>query len=121
MKKIFINHTNHPSAEWNEKQWAATKDFGSVQDFPFPVIGAEWEENRVLQLVQENCKKILDMQPNAVLCQGEFYYCYHLVNLLKKHGILVLTACSERKTKEWNEGGRTVKEATYSFVRFRKY
>ena len=121
MENIFINHTNHPSIHWVPKQCRAASLFGVVQDFPFPEINPDWDEEKVLQLARENCKKILAVHPKAVLCQGEFSYCYNLIKMLKEKGIVVLSACSKREAQEWKEGGQTVKKATFSFVRFRKY
>ena len=121
MERVFINHTNHSSSDWSVKQRKEAEKFGKIKDYPFPVIDPEWDKARVLQLVQESCVKILAMRPVAVLCQGEFTYCHHLINQLKKHGILVLSACSKRETVEWDEDSVHIKKAKFSFVRFREY
>lgn len=121
MENIFVNHTNHPSIYWSPKQFESASLFGTVHDFPFPEIDPEWDEEKVQQLVRKNCEKILSMQPKAVLCQGEFSYCYNLVKLLKENGIVVLSACSKRETTVWEEGGQIFKTAKFSFVRFREY
>lgn len=121
MRKVFINHTNHPSCYWSHVQREEAEQFGEVTDFPFPDIGPEWDEERVLALAKVNCEKILALQPAAVLCQGEFTYCYQLIRLLKKSGIEVLAACSKRETKVWMENGKQMKTAEFSFVQFRKY
>ena len=71
--------------------------------------------------MQNNFEIILALQPNAVLCQGEFLYCYHLISRLKEKGITVLSACSKRETVEWEEDNASIKEAKFSFVRFREY
>ena len=121
MNGVFLNHTNHLSHNWSELQKSAAEKYGTILDFPFPDINPDWSEESVSQLAQENCKKILELQPAAVLCQGEFTYCYHLISLLKMNGVIVLAACSKRETKEWEEKGQLVKKAVFSFVRFRRY
>ena len=121
MGRNFINHTNHLSRYWNELQKREAERFGAIVDIPFPDIDPAWDEETVLALAQANCKKILGLQPEAVLCQGEFTYCYHLIGLLKESGVTVLAACSKRETSEWQEEGQQIKKAVFSFVRFRKY
>ena len=121
MRSVFINHTNHPSVTWTEAELAAAEQFGPVQDFVFPAIDPEWDEETVTQLAQKNGEKILSMHPAAVLCQGEFTYCFALITFLKMQGITVLSACSKRETTEWEDGDISIKEARFSFVRFRKF
>lgn len=121
MSGVFLNHTNHLSRNWSEFQRAEAEKYGTVFDLPFPDINPEWDEEAVLRLAEENCKRIVELQPSAVLCQGEFTYCYHLISLLKKNGVIVLAACSKRETKEWEEEGQQVKKAVFTFIRFRRY
>lgn len=121
MRSVFINHTNHPSVTWTEAELAAAEQFGPVQDFVFPAIDPEWDEETVMQLAQKNGAKILSMHPAAVLCQGEFTYCFALITFLKKQGITVLSACSNREVVEWAEGDKSIKTSDFVFVRFRRY
>lgn len=118
---IFINHTNHPSARWGAEQLEAAREYGEVQDFPFPAIDPQLSEQEVYEMALANSEKIISQQPVAVLCQGEFSYTFIMVHLLKKHNITVLTACSERVVVEKNENGNTKRESHFRFVRFRKY
>lgn len=121
MRSVFINHTNHPSATWTEAELAAAEQFGPVQDFVFPAIDPEWDEETVTQLAQKNGAKILSMHPAAVLCQGEFTYCFALITFLKKQGIAVLSACSNREVEIQVKGTENLKTSRFVFVRFRKY
>ena len=121
MEKLFVNHTNHPSAAWSAIQKKVAEMYGKIYDFPFPEIDSEWDEETVRNFAYENCKRIMALQPAAVLCQGEFTYCHALINLLKEKGVLVLAACSNRETKEWQEDGKNVKKAFFTFIRFRAY
>ena len=89
---MFINHTNHASAKWSATQAEAARAWGAIEDLPFPDVGADWDEERVARLAEENAAKILAKEPRAVLCQGEFTYVHHLVNLLLAAGVTVLAA-----------------------------
>lgn len=118
----FINHTNHPSAQWEEAQLRAAEAYGIISDIPFPQIPADWDEDAVRRLAAENARTILAHRPAAVLVQGEFTYTYALINLLKAADIPVLSACSERHVSERvNEAGEIVRESRFAFCRFRAY
>ena len=55
----FINHTNHPSARWEEAQRCAAEAYGVIADIPFPQIPADWDEDAVRRLAEENAREIL--------------------------------------------------------------
>ena len=119
---MFINHTNHASAKWPAAQKEAARTWGEIEDLPFPDIGADWDEERVAQLAEENAAKILAKKPRAVLCQGEFTYVYHLVNLLRAAGVTVLAAASRREAvEEQSQDGSVRKISRFVFTRFREY
>lgn len=118
----FVNHTNHPSRNWEEKQRQAAKGYGALEDMPFPGIPADWGEEEVRRLAEENGHIIIARRPAAVLVQGEFTYTFALVSRLKAAGIPVFAACSERRVRERvNEAGEIVKESHFAFCRFRAY
>ena len=119
---LFINHTNHPSAKWGTEQLAAAKQYGEVQDQPFPAINPHLDEGEVYKLAEAAAEKIINLAPAAVLCQGEFTYTFKLVELLKEAGITALSACSERVSTETIEkDGSIRRESSFRFVRFRRY
>lgn len=119
---MFINHTNHASAKWLAAQKEAAHAWGEIEDLPFPDIGADWDEERVAKIAVENAAKILAKKPRAVLCQGEFTYVYHLVNLLRAAGVTVLAATSRREAiEEQAEDGSARKISRFVFTRFREY
>ena len=122
LKSLFINHTNHSSAQWSPKQKAAAEKYGEILDFSFPDIGADWNEEKILLSVKENARKIIDMNPAAVLCQGEYNYTYLMINYLKQNNIVVLAATSERIVNEIIKAdGSTQKISSFQFVKFRQY
>ena len=80
---MFLNVSNHPSDKWSQEQLAAAEMYGSVRDFPFPVISPYWDIARVSALADALFKEISDMHPDAVLCQGEMTMTYQLVKRLQ--------------------------------------
>ena len=122
MAKVFINHTNHPSTKWPEQERREAEAYGDIVDIPFPAIGADWDEQWVWSLAEENCRLLLAKEPAAVLCQGEFCYTYRLVQLLQENGIKALAATSERVAHvEVAEDGTSTTVSRFEFVRFRAY
>lgn len=118
---LFINHTNHPSANWTLEQRQAAAAYGPIKDLPFPDIPPKSSEQQINEYTQKYLDQILALNPTAVLCQGEFTYTYGLVKLLKEHGISVLAACSERITNEEVKDNISRKISYFQFVQFREY
>lgn len=122
MKNTFINHTNHTSVQWSLEQRTTAEKYGEIIDLPFPNVGADWNEEKISQFVEINAKKIIEMNPAAVLCQGEYNYTYSMINYLKRNNIVVLAAASERVVDEKVQlDGTTQKVSSFKFVQFRQY
>ena len=122
MKKIFINHTNHPSTRWSEAQIVAAKVHGEIFDLPFPAIDANSTAEEVRELAEKTVEKILSHEPAVVLCQGEFNYTFALVERLKNSGVTVVAATSERvAVEEILPDGFSRQISTFRFVQFREY
>ena len=122
MTKIFINHTNHPSKRWDAEQTAAAQTYGEIIDMPFPSVNPLSTAEEICELVEVQLKKILELEPVAVLCQGEFNYTFALVERLKNSGVKVMAATSERITdEEILSDGTTRQVSTFRFVQFREY
>lgn len=119
---MFINCTNHSVANWGEKQKEEAGRWGEVVDYPFPIVKAQSDEEEIKNIADKVVNDIADKNPDIVLCQGEFTLTYAIVNQLKRRGIKVVAACSERRTNEQLlKDGITKKESYYEFVRFREY
>ena len=114
---MFINFTNHPSSLWDEPQTQATKTFGTIIDIPFPVVAPNLSEKEIRELGDTFIENILNYNPAAVLCQGEFTLAFYVTSQLKKRGIPVLAACSERDTVMVGNEKRSI----FKFVQFREY
>lgn len=122
MRKIFINHTNHPSTRWSSEQISAARAYGEILDVPFPAVSPSANPEDVSELVQNNLKKFLELEPVAVLCQGEYSYTFAMVESLKNFGVKVLAATTERiTTEEILADGSTRHVSTFRFVQFREY
>ena len=122
MRKIFVNHTNHPSERWSAEQISAAKVYGEIVDVPFPAISAEAAADEVRELVQGQLKKILALEPAIVLCQGEFNYTFAMVEQLKNFGVSVVAATSKRVAhEEILPDGSTRQVSVFRFVQFREY
>lgn len=122
MRKIFINHTNHPSTRWSDEQLSAAQAYGEIFDMVFPAVNPNATAEKVRELAQRNVEKILELEPAAVLCQGEFNYTFALVERLKSSGVKVVAATSERIViSETLPDGSSRQISTFRFVRFREY
>ena len=99
------------------RQLREAEKYGDIVDVPFPDVDPEEDEAYIGVLASEYAERILNLVPDAVLCQGEFCLVYRVVSLLKEKNIAVLAACSERCVIQ--NGDR--KEVTFSFRRFRRY
>lgn len=122
MEKIFVNHTNHPSANWSAEQTSAAQKYGEIVDVPFPAVSAEASVDYVRELVQVQLEKILTLKPSVVLCQGEFTYTFAMVERLKSAGVKVMAATSARSVSvEILPDGSTRQVSTFNFVQFREY
>lgn len=118
----FINFSNHSSMYWNEKQKSAANEWGPIIDVPFPSVKADASKQEISQLAEQAVSEILKHNPKAVMCQGEFTLSYTVICLLKKKGIKVVSACSDRVTTEEHlDDGTMVKHAQFNFVKFREY
>lgn len=117
MGNIFVNFTNHPSEFWGKRQKEEAEKYGRIVDLPFPDVPPGAEEGEIQKLGEECCRRITEMEPAAVLCQGEFSLTFFAVTWLRERGIKVLTACSERKVVQ----NGNVKSSVFEFAGFREY
>lgn len=119
---MFINFSNHPYALWSAEQQAAAQRYGKVVDLVFPAIDPAADEAALDSLAAVYADHILHLNPDAVLCQGEFTFVYRVVLRLEGAGIPVFAACSFRKSQETTSpDGSTLKQSVFVFTRFRRY
>lgn len=118
---MFLNFSNHPSANWGAEQLAAARQYGEVVDLAFPAVASEASTEQVHEQADCYVAQILQMKPDCVLCQGEFCLSYCVIDRLKKAGVKVVAACSNRETQEITEDGATRKVSYFVFRQFREY
>ena len=116
---MFINHSNHPSEQWDEAQRKEAESYGSILDIPFPAVNQNHTSDEVQDMVNQNGERILKEKPSVVMVQGEFTYTYKMVDFLKKHQIKVVAATSERLVKTLEDG--KTKQVEFNFVQFREF
>lgn len=121
---VFVNFSNHPSADWPPEQIAAARRIaggGVLRDLPFPQVPPDADEREILRIAADCAEKIAAMRPAAVMCMGEFGVCFAAVSLLKARGILCVYSCTERQSTEKASACGTEKRSVYVFRRFRAY
>lgn len=118
---MFINFSNHPSGKWSIEQIRAAEEFGQIKDFPFPEVSPAATGEEIAEMAEKIKDEILQMHPDAVLCQGEFTLAYAVTSRLKRENIKVIAACSERRVEEVVENNATVKRLIFRFAGFREY
>ena len=128
---MFINYSNHPSANWNQVQLTAANSYGKLYDMAFPVVSVRDTEEDIVVLA-ENQLKLLEelakengktLNDTTIMCQGEFSLSYALISKIKEKYPLckVVCAISERQVVEKQEGENMVKQVVFSFAGFREY
>lgn len=119
---MIVNFTNHPCGGWSEEQFAAAERWGDIIDLSFPNVPAESDENDIAALADIYCSRICELNPDAVLIQGEMSLTYALIHRLRQSGIHVLCAASERVcTTAAADDGSVIRKSIFKFVRFREY
>lgn len=114
---VFINFSNHPSVRWDRKQIELSESYGKIIDIPFPSVDPSYGEKEIELLADKYVDIIMSYQPQIVMCQGEYTFCFKVVEELKKKGIRVVAACSQRDVIETDQQ----KISTFHFVRYREY
>ena len=115
---------------WGEKQKTEAEKYGLIasvssnvaeRSLPFPAVSAHADRKAVQDLAEHYAAMILEKQPECVMCQGEFCLSYHVIERLKKAGVRVVAACSERVVEEVYGKTGTEKKSVFQFIQFREY
>jgi hypothetical protein len=116
---MLLNLSNHPSTSWPAKQVCLANElYGEIQDMPFPQIDPMMDEAGIQALASDYLQKILAINPKAVHLMGELTFSFELVQMLKNHGITVISSTTHRTTQDHPDGTKISK---FEFVRFRHY
>ena len=117
---MFINLTNHPSANWSKEQLSAARQYGEIVDLPFPIIEPSFTKDDILLLVKESTDAIMAIMDGetVVHVMGEMTFTHNLVNALKEMGITCLASTTKRNTVMTPDGKKV---SDFKFVQFREY
>lgn len=118
---MLINLSNHPSKNWSIEQLNAAEQFGEIVDIPFPAVSPFAPLADVKNIALEYFQLIISKGEKSELVvnlSGEFTLVFSLVELLKREGIQVVCATSERNVLVNDDGTKTIK---FDFVAFRNY
>jgi plasmid stabilization system protein ParE len=116
---MLLNLSNHPLSSWSPKQkQEAEKQFGHIEDMPFPNIDPNSTIEAIEELAREMLPNILAQRPKAVHLMGELTFSYCLVRLLQEHGIHCIASTTTRQSKELPDGQKL---SQFEFVQFRPY
>lgn len=119
---MLVNCSNHPFSSWSMEQKNAAAVYGETVDFAFPSVPALAGSKEVQALAVSTAEAILQLHPDAVMCQGEMTCCFHIVSFLKERGVPVFAATSERAVEEHRDAnGNLSKTVYFRFCRFRLY
>lgn len=113
--KILINLSNHPKSSWLPEQLdTALETYHKIIDLAFPNISPLDNKKDITNLALDylnKIKNIIDKEgPAVVHIQGEFTFCFQMVQLLKNNNIKCIASTTQRHENK-----------TFKFVQFREY
>lgn len=119
---LFINLSNHPSFDWDEKQLAAAREYGVVVDVPFPAVPAEATTEELEAIAQDLLEQVgvitKKNTDSTIHVMGEMNLTYILVGRLQHLGYRCVASTTVRNTVDNPDGTKTSK---FQFVQFREY
>lgn len=119
---MIINFSNHPSEHWGIGQKREAEKWGEIIDIPFPEVNPKAGELIIIEMAKKITDQIMEYEPDAVMCQGEFTLCFAVIQRLRERGVKVVAACSGRRIiEETDESGCSEKRVIFEFERFREY
>lgn len=119
---MLINLSNHPLGTWPKPQIdAALAEFGEIQDFSFPNVEPDWDEEQIMALADQISADIMlryGQNIAAVHVMGEFNLTFSLVKRFSQLGYPCVASTTKRIVEEHGDGTKTVK---FEFCKFRRY
>lgn len=120
MKNLFINFTNHPFKEWEEKQLNEAKEYGEIVDIKFPEIDPKLSISEIRKKAENYVKQIVKMDADSkvVHIMGEMTFTNYVVNKLLQLDIQCVASTTVRDTAIGEDGTKISK---FHFEQFRPY
>lgn len=119
--KIFLNLSNHPSAQWTAEQLEAAREYGEVEDMPFPDVAPEAGSEEIRKIAGDIVSEVMEKARHfetTVHVMGEMSLTFQVVGLLKARGVRCVCSTSRRTVTDEGDGRKTVE---FHFNRFRDY
>lgn len=120
-KKLLINLSNHPSAEWQEEQRQAAHIYGTCIDMSFPQIDPSADDDQMESIVEKYTQQVKEYTKThevTVHIMGEMCFTYRLIKRLSAIGIKCICSTSYRLVHDEGNGKRYVE---FHFKKFRNY
>jgi glutamate dehydrogenase/leucine dehydrogenase len=115
---MFLNISNHSSDKWSTQQLQAARQYGNIENYPFPNVKPSATTEEVTALARTVLEYARMGEPSGTaMIQGEATLCWELTRMFHALGWNVVVATSERVVVEGENG---VKTATFEFVQFRE-
>jgi CRISPR-associated protein Csx16 len=118
---VFVNLSNHRSADWSEAQRSAALQLApEIVDWQFPAVPPEAGTDEIATLADRIVSQLTEELPGVThaMVQGEFTLAHMLVRRLQERRVVCLAATTRREVLE--DAG-PVKTTRFEFVRFREY
>lgn len=119
-KSLFINLSNHPSAEWGEAQLEAAREYGEITDIAFPQVPPESDTKEIAKIAEDTVSQITSTYRDndiTVHVMGEMTLTFAIVEQLKASGIRCVASTTQRIATMHND----IKTSEFTFVKFREY
>lgn len=119
---VFINLSNHKSADWDQKQITEANKYGEIIDIDFPAVDPMADEQIIKELVEKYYDLVVSKAENhnelTVHLMGEMTFTFGLVKKLQAHGVTCVASTSIRTVLDLGNG---MKNVYFKFERFRRY
>ena len=121
-RRVFVNLSNHPSAQWSQEQKTAALIYGEIVDVPFPPVPPSCSEKEIEELARKTIGAVMQAAYPAsqvtVHAMGEMTLTYRVVSQLKARGMCCVASTSQRVANDLGDGEKL---SQFHFVEFRKY
>ena len=120
---MFVNISNHPSAQWESLQFEEACRCGEVVDYSFPQISPFMDEMELSILADKVVSDVTslvacDYKHTVLHIMGEMTLTYMLVARFSQLGYRCVASTTERTAEIYPDG---TKISHFKFIRFREY
>lgn len=120
-RRVFVNLSNHPSADWSEEQKNAALAYGEIIDVSFPSVPSSCSDKAMQKIADKAVGAVVKAAYPAsevtVHVMGEMTLTYKIVNKLRARGIRCLASTTDRMVRDLGNGEKI---SQFHFVEFRE-